>query len=288
MLECAELAAPSSVATDEFGMLARSALAWTTQTLADLYELPAFDWSSVTDRLDAGCDQAPGSGGPDRHTRWLTTIDPDGTEEAAGGGLSLTSPDRRPYFTDTQEARRRRMRLTLHQFLTLDGVCQAPGGQDEDREGGFEHGGWQAHYRAPEAGATVAGWFGQASAFLLGRRTYDNFSAPVATREPRGWVRHRAKLVGLRSNLKCQVHGVLAGAGVMVAMSDLFGVGGQRLLAGARLAPESRARVESAMRLIEALDFEVELFAKLVAGRLRTDGGYQAIQVIPGVGPLRG
>jgi hypothetical protein len=112
--------------------------------------------------------------------------------------------------------------------------------------------------------------------------------APAATREPRGWVRHRAKLVGLRSNLKCQVHGVLAGAGVMVVMSDLFGVGGQRLLAGARLAPESRARVESAMRLIEALDFEVELFAKLVAGRLRTDGGYQAIQVIPGVGPLRG
>lgn len=68
------------------------------------------------------------------------------------------------------------MRLTLHQFLTLDGVYQAPGGQDEDREGGFEHGGWQARYRAPEAGATVAGWFGQASAFLLGRRTYDNFS----------------------------------------------------------------------------------------------------------------
>ncbi|MGI8878943.1 MAG: dihydrofolate reductase family protein [Jatrophihabitans sp.] len=68
------------------------------------------------------------------------------------------------------------MKLTLHQFLTLDGVYQAPGGRDEDREGGFEHGGWQAPYRAPEAGATVAGWFGQASAFLLGRRTYDNFS----------------------------------------------------------------------------------------------------------------
>ena len=38
--------------------------------------------------------------------------------------------------------------------------------------------------------------------------------APPATRELRGWVRHRAKLVGLRSNLKCQVHAVLAGAGV--------------------------------------------------------------------------
>ena len=38
--------------------------------------------------------------------------------------------------------------------------------------------------------------------------------APPACRELRGWVRHRAKLVGLRSNLKCQVHAVLAGAGV--------------------------------------------------------------------------
>jgi len=55
--------------------------------------------------------------------------------------------------------------------------------------------------------------------------------APPATRELRGWVRHRAKLVGLRSNLKCQVHAVLAAAGVTVPMSDLFGVAGQQLLA---------------------------------------------------------
>ncbi len=110
--------------------------------------------------------------------------------------------------------------------------------------------------------------------------------APPATRELRGWVRHRAKLVGLRSNLKCQVHGVLAGAGVGVPMSDLFGVGGQQLLARAPMAVESRSRVDSALRLITALDFEIELFAKLVAGRLRIHPGYVAIQVIPGVGPI--
>ncbi len=110
--------------------------------------------------------------------------------------------------------------------------------------------------------------------------------APPATRELRGWVRHRAKLVGLRSNLKCQVHAVLAGAGVQVPMSDLFGVDGQRLLARAPLAVESRSRVESLGRLITALDFEVELFARLVAGRLRTHPGYVAIQKVPGIGPI--
>ena len=77
---------------------------------------------------------------------------------------------------------------------------------------------------------------------------------------------------------------MLAGAGVAVPMSDLFGVGGQQLLATARLATESRSRIDSLLRLITALDFEIELFTKLVAGRLRTDPGYQAIQQIPGVG----
>jgi transposase len=110
--------------------------------------------------------------------------------------------------------------------------------------------------------------------------------APPATRELRGWVRHRAKLVGLRSNLKCQFHGVLAAAGFAVVMSDLFGVSGKDLLASVRLAPESRARVDSALRLIESLDFEIELFGKLVANRLRADRGYLAIQAIPGVGPV--
>ncbi len=110
--------------------------------------------------------------------------------------------------------------------------------------------------------------------------------APPATRELRGWVRHRAKLVGLRSSLKCQIHGVLAGAGVHVPMSDLFGIGGLKLLAGTRLSVESRSRVDSAMRVIDALDFEIELFTKLVAGRLRADPGYRAIQQIPGVGPV--
>src|SRR3954467_2779687 len=112
--------------------------------------------------------------------------------------------------------------------------------------------------------------------------------APPATRELRGWVRHRAKLVGLRSNLKCQVHAVLAAAGVQVSMSDLFGLSGRQLLAATRLSVESRSRVDSLTRLITALDFEIDLYTKLVGGRLRTDPGYRAIQQIPGVGPVLG
>jgi transposase len=110
--------------------------------------------------------------------------------------------------------------------------------------------------------------------------------APPVTRELRGWVRHRAKLVGLRSSLKCQVHAVLAAAGVQVPISDLFSPRGHKLLADTRLAVESRSRVDSLLRLITALDFEIDTYARLVAGRLRTDPGYQAIQAIPGVGPV--
>ena len=52
--------------------------------------------------------------------------------------------------------------------------------------------------------------------------------APPATRELRELVRHRAKLVGLRSHCKAEVHAVLAKCGVQVLMSDLFGVAGHR------------------------------------------------------------
>ena len=49
-----------------------------TRNLAELYDLAPLDWSGVAAALDAGFPQAPGSGGPDRHTCWLVTIDPDG------------------------------------------------------------------------------------------------------------------------------------------------------------------------------------------------------------------
>lgn len=56
------------------------------RNLAELYDLEALDWQMVVDRLDAGMGQAPGSGGPDRHTCWLATIDPDGRPHVTGIG----------------------------------------------------------------------------------------------------------------------------------------------------------------------------------------------------------
>lgn len=67
-------------------------------------------------------------------------------------------------------------KIVVNAFLTLDGVMQAPGSPDEDREGGFAHGGWQAPYVNEVTGRLVAEGFANVDGFLLGRRTYDIFA----------------------------------------------------------------------------------------------------------------
>ncbi|MGY1679566.1 IS110 family RNA-guided transposase [Geodermatophilus sp. SYSU D01176] len=112
--------------------------------------------------------------------------------------------------------------------------------------------------------------------------------APPATRELRELVRHRAKLVQLRTNLRCQVHAVLAGQGVAVPVSDLFGVAGTALLDRCELTSAAALRVASLRRLIAAVDTEIDQVGKVTAARLRADAGYRAVQTIPGVGPVLG
>jgi dihydrofolate reductase len=67
-------------------------------------------------------------------------------------------------------------KLFATEFLTLDGVMQAPGDPNEDSSGGFDQGGWQlAYFDDIFADAIMAG-FGETGAFLFGRRTYDFFA----------------------------------------------------------------------------------------------------------------
>jgi transposase len=110
--------------------------------------------------------------------------------------------------------------------------------------------------------------------------------APPATRELRERVRHRCKLVALRSGLKAQVHAVLAKQGVHVPVSDLFGAGGRQLLDEVELDGPFHGRVASLRRLVEAFTFEIDLWAKSIAAQLTRHPGYAAIQAIPGVGPV--
>ena len=110
--------------------------------------------------------------------------------------------------------------------------------------------------------------------------------APPATRELRELVRHRAKLVGLRSHCKAEIHAVLAKCGTQVPFSDLFGIDGKRLLDRVPMPGPYAARVQSLRRLIEELDTEVDLFERLTRGRLVADPGYVALQQLPGIGPI--
>jgi transposase len=112
--------------------------------------------------------------------------------------------------------------------------------------------------------------------------------APPATRELRELVRHRAKLVSMRSRCKAQVHAVLAKCGVAVPMSDLFGVAGTDLLNRLELPAAYTARINSLRRIMDLLDFEIDVFANLVKGRLVRDPGYTAVQIIPGIGTVLG
>jgi transposase len=110
--------------------------------------------------------------------------------------------------------------------------------------------------------------------------------APPQVRELRELVRYRAKLVALRSGLKAQVHAVLAQQGVRVPMSDLFGVGGTRLLDQLQLGRAYGLRVASLRSLITAYDQEIAMLGREIATALAGDVGYLAIQAIPGVGPV--
>ncbi len=80
-------------------------------------------------------------------------------------------------------------KLIVSEFMSLDGVMQAPGGKDEDRDGGFEHGGWTIPFWHDDIGTTFFSLIKDCDALLLGRRTYVTHAEafePMAAGDPFG------------------------------------------------------------------------------------------------------
>ncbi|GAA1422333.1 dihydrofolate reductase family protein [Agrococcus citreus] len=94
--------------------------------------------------------------------------------------------------------------ITATESITLDGVMQAPAGADEDRRGGFAHGGWALPFASDEQMAIMGEGMGETAGMLFGRRTYDQLvghwlSAP----EPNpfgGFIRSIPKWVASRAD----------------------------------------------------------------------------------------
>src|SRR5688572_461702 len=82
-------------------------------------------------------------------------------------------------------------KLIIHEFISLDGVIQAPGGADEDTEGGFAHGGWTQPYWHDDVGAHFMAAMAEADTLLLGRKTWETHGAafdPMPDSDPFGGV----------------------------------------------------------------------------------------------------
>jgi PPOX class probable F420-dependent enzyme len=100
--------------------------------LAGLYELPPFEWATIESRLARGVTQAPGTGGPDRHTSWLATINPDGSPHLTGVGALWH--EGAFWFETGEQTRKGRnlardprctMSVATHEFdLVIEGVAE--------------------------------------------------------------------------------------------------------------------------------------------------------------------
>jgi hypothetical protein len=86
------------------------------KNLADLYDLPVLEWAPIAARLDEGVTMAPGTGGPDRHSCWLATIDEDGSPHVTGiGALWLDGS----FWFETGERTRKGRNLARDPRCTL-------------------------------------------------------------------------------------------------------------------------------------------------------------------------
>jgi dihydrofolate reductase len=95
-------------------------------------------------------------------------------------------------------------RVVVNEWMTLDGVVQAPGYADEDTSGGFQHGGWHLRYFDDTSRAWVVEGYAAAGGFLFGRRTYEQLASywPHAAEEEKAIadpLNHLPKYVASRT-----------------------------------------------------------------------------------------
>lgn len=96
-------------------------------------------------------------------------------------------------------------KITVSEFVSLDGVMQAPGGADEDTEGGFTHGGWTWPYWHDDIGANFLNEINQADTLLLGRKTWQTHAAafePMPAGDPFGDVMNSLRKYVVSTTLK--------------------------------------------------------------------------------------
>ncbi len=96
-------------------------------------------------------------------------------------------------------------KIIVHEFITLDGVIQAPGGEDEDTEGGFVHGGWTQPYWHDDIGAHFFQSISETDTFLLGRKTWEIHGQafePMPEGDPFGDVMNGMRKVVVSTTLK--------------------------------------------------------------------------------------
>ena len=98
-------------------------------------------------------------------------------------------------------------KIIVTQFMTMNGVVQAPGGPTEDTSGGFKYGGWSANYWDKIAGDVMTGFMGLPFELLLGRRTYDIFASywPTAKTDVVVGVKFNATRKYVVSNKKLEL-----------------------------------------------------------------------------------
>jgi transposase len=122
--------------------------------------------------------------------------------------------------------------------------------------------------------------------FLRMGRLSEAWIAPAFYRQLRELTRYRRKLTSMRTSCKDQVHAVLAGLGIPVTCSDLFGKWGSQWLDELTLPQPYNGKVASLRGLIRVLDAEITTLTAAIAAQLDGNAGYAAIQELPGIGPV--